>query len=151
MLLDVFLVQRAEDDHAIQAVDELRPEDALERIRAASCASLRMRPVLPLTSSRWNGKAERGLALDHIRADVGGHDDDRIAEIDFAAAGIGEVAFFHDLQQHVMRFGMGLFDLVKDDDRVRPAAQGFGQLAGFFVADISGRRAHQAADACAVP
>ncbi len=33
-----------------------------------------------------------------------------------------QVPFFHDLQQHVVRFGMGLLDLVEDDDRVRPAA-----------------------------
>ena len=63
--------------------------------------------------------------------------------------GIREMPFFHDLQQHVVRFRMGLFDLVEDDDRIRPAAQGFGQLPGFFVAHIAGRRAHQAADGMA--
>ena len=55
------------------------------------------------------------------------------------------MAFLHDLQEHVVQFGMGLFDLIKDNDRVRAAAQGFGQLAGILVADISGRRTHQAA------
>ena len=60
--------------------------------------------------------------------------------------GIREMPFFHDLQQHVVRFGVGLLDLVKDHDRVRAAADGLGQLAGFFIADVSGRRAYQAAD-----
>ena len=45
-----------------------------------------------------------------------------------------------------MCFGMRLFDLIKDDNRVRPAAQGFGQLSGFFVTHISWGRTHQAAD-----
>ena len=91
-------------------------------------------------------EAKPGLALDQVRADVGGHDDDRVAEVDLVALGIREMAFFHDLQQHVVRFRMGLLDFVKDDDRVRAAADGFGQLAGFFVADVARRRANQAAD-----
>ncbi len=40
---------------------------------------------------------------------------------------------------------MGLLDLVEDHDRVRAAAQGFGQLAGVVVADVAGRGADQAA------
>ncbi len=38
---------------------------------------------------------------------------------------------------------MRLFDLIKDDDRVWAAAQGFGQLTSILVAHISGRCAHQ--------
>jgi hypothetical protein len=56
---------------------------------------------------------------------------------------IAEVTFFHDLQQHVVDFGMRLFDLIEDDDGVRAAAQGFGQLTCIFVADVSGRGADQ--------
>ena len=44
---------------------------------------------------------------------------------------------------------MRLLDLVEDHDGIRAAAQGFGELPGIFVADISGRRAHQAADGMA--
>ena len=94
-------------------------------------------------------KAQRALALDHVGADVGGHDDDGVAEIHFVTAGIGEMAFFHDLQQHVVRLGMGLLDFVENDDRVRAAAQRFGELPGFFEANVAGRRAHQAADGVA--
>ena len=64
-------------------------------------------------------------------------------------AGIGELSFFHDLQQHVVRFGMSFFDLIKDDDGVRAAADGFGELAGFFKADIARRRTYQPADVVA--
>ena len=45
-----------------------------------------------------------------------------------------------------VRFGVGLFDLIEDDDRIRMAADGLGELAGLFVADVAGRSAHQAAD-----
>ena len=59
---------------------------------------------------------------------------------------IGQAAVIQDLQQGVPHFRVGFFDLVKQDHPVGPAADGFGQLAAFFVADISGRRAKQAGD-----
>ena len=39
--------------------------------------------------------------------------------------------------------GVRLFHLVEEHDRVRAAADGLGQLAAFFIADISGRRTDQ--------
>ncbi len=41
---------------------------------------------------------------------------------------------------------VGLFDFVEQHHRVGPAADGFGQLAAFLVADVAGRRADQARD-----
>ena len=41
---------------------------------------------------------------------------------------------------------MGLFDLVEEDDRVGLAAHRLGELAALLVADVSRRRADQAAD-----
>ena len=38
------------------------------------------------------GEAELRLAPDQLRADVGGHDDDGVAEVHLAAAGIGQMA-----------------------------------------------------------
>ena len=62
------------------------------------------------------------------------------------AEAVGQAAFFHHLQQHVEHVGMGLFDFVEQHDRVRPAADLFGELATFFVADVARRSADQAAD-----
>ena len=39
---------------------------------------------------------------------------------------------------------MSLFHFVKEDDGVGFAADGFGQLAAFLIADVSGRRSDQA-------
>ena len=39
---------------------------------------------------------------------------------------------------------MGLFDFVEEDDAVGTAADGFGQLAAFIVADVSRRRPDEA-------
>ena len=42
--------------------------------------------------------------------------------------------------------GVGLLDLVEQDDRVGPAAHRLGQLAALLVADVAGRRADQPRD-----
>ena len=39
--------------------------------------------------------------------------------------------------------GCAFFNLVEQDDAVRAAADGLGQLAAFFIADVSGRRTDQ--------
>ena len=49
-----------------------------------------------------------------------------------------------------MGFRVRLFDFVEYNDRIRPAAQRFGQLPGVFIADISGRGTHQPADGMAL-
>ena len=49
-------------------------------------------------------------------------------------------------KQHVENVVVRLFDLVEEQHAVRPAAHGFGELAAFFVADITGRRADQPRD-----
>ena len=41
---------------------------------------------------------------------------------------------------------MRLFDLVEQEDRVRPAPDGLGEAAAFFVSDVAGRRADEARD-----
>src|SRR5205085_3867818 len=69
-----------------------------------------------------------------------GHDDDRVLEIDHAPLAVGQPAVIEDLQHHVEDIVMGLLDLVKQDDAVRLAAHGLGQLAALFVADVAGRR-----------
>ena len=56
---------------------------------------------------------------------------------------IGQFAFLEDLQKHIPDIGMRFLDFIKEDDRVRFAADLFGQLAALFVADVSGRRTNQ--------
>ena len=80
------------------------------------------------------------------RADVGGHDDHRVAEVDRAALAVGQAPVVEDLQEHVEDLGVRLLDLVEEDDGVRPAADGLGELAALLVADVAGRRADEAGD-----
>ena len=78
------------------------------------------------------------------RADVRGHDQHRVAEVDRAALAVGEAPVVEHLQEDVEDLGVRLLDLVEQDDRVRPPAHGLGELAALVVADVAGRRADQA-------
>jgi hypothetical protein len=76
-----------EDDRRIDPVEELGPEHLLE-LRHYLFAHL---VVVALTLGVRIGlhrKAEIHLARDLLRADVRGHDDDRVAEIDLTALGV---------------------------------------------------------------
>jgi len=87
--------------------------------------------------------AARGL-LDEVGADVRRHDDDGVAEVDRAALAVGEPPVVEHLQESVEDVGVGLLDLVEEDDRVWPPAHGLGQLAALVVADVARGRADQA-------
>src|SRR5690606_41996408 len=54
--------------------------------------------------------------------------DDRIAKIDLAPQAIGQATILKHLQQKLDDIRMGFFDFVKQDHRIRLAADGFGQL-----------------------
>jgi hypothetical protein len=72
------------------------------------------------------------------RAEVRGHDDERVPEVDLVAERVGEDAVLEDLQQQVRQVGMRLLDLVEKDDRVRIPPDALGQLTAFLVTDVAG-------------
>ena len=51
-----------------------------------------------------------------------------------------------DLKEDVEHVSVGFLDFVEEDDGVRTSTDGFGQLAAFFVADVSGRGTDQSTD-----
>ena len=57
-----------------------------------------------------------------LRADVGSHDDHRIAEIHRPALAIGDAAVIENLQQHVEHIRVRLFNLVEKNHAIRLAA-----------------------------
>ena len=74
----------------------------------------------------------------------------RVAEVDPAALGVGQVPVLEDLEQDVEDLGVRLLDLVEQDHGVALAPHGLGQLAALVEADVAGRRADQAADVVAL-
>ena len=84
------------------------------------------------------------LELDDVlAADVRGHDQDGVAEVDRPPLAVGQPAVVEDLEQHVEDVRVRLLDLVEEHDAVGAAAHGLGELAALLVADVAGRRADQ--------
>src|SRR5919199_2770319 len=140
-LADLLAAERSEHDRGVDTVEELGPEELLH---------LRQHLFLHLVVLLLRGllalglvEAQARLAADQLRARVGRHDDDRVAEIDLAPLGVGQPPVVHDLEQDVEDLGVGLLDLVQQDHRVRLAAHGLGQLAALLVADVARRRTDQ--------
>ena len=135
---DLFLRQLVEDDHLVDAVEQLGPEDLLQ---------LAHDPVLHVVVGQAalvaDREAERLVLRDLRGADVRRHDHDRVAEVDLAALGVGQLPVLQDLEQDVEHVRMGLLDLVEQEHRVRLAAHGLGELAALVVADVARRRADE--------
>ena len=83
------------------------------------------------------------ILLNDLCPHVGGHDDNRIAEIDRTPLVIGKPSVVEHLQQDVEHVGMRLLDLIEQHDRIRLAPHSLGQLSALVVTDISRRRTDQ--------
>src|SRR5205823_13458066 len=77
------------------------------------------------------------------RADVRGHDDDRVLEIEGIVEIVSELTIFKDLQQDVEDIRMRLLDFVEQHYRVRSALHALGNLSALFVAYVPRRRPDQ--------
>ena len=131
------LGQRAEDDQLIQPPDQLRPEP-LFRLFNGLCRLLFEHGLAARRKAQ-----RRVLPRQKARAQIGRQQHDGVAEIRLAAHGIGELAILQNLQQDVLDVRVCLFDLVKQHDAVRTAADGLGQLPALIVAKIARRRTQQ--------
>ena len=112
--------ERLEDHHVVEAVDELRLEVTLHSLhhllRGATCPQ------------------------------VGGQDNDGVAEVHSPPLAVGEPTFVEHLQQHVEHLGVRLLHLVEQDHGVGTTAHGLRQLTTLIVANISGRGTDEARD-----
>ena len=133
---DLRLAQLVEDDHLVDAVQELGAEAPLELLHHAF--------LHLLVGDRLARRAEPDRRLAQIGgAEVRRHDDHGVLEVDRAALGVGQAPVLQDLEEGVEDVGVGLLDLVEQHDRERLAAHGLGELAALLVADVARGRAHQ--------
>ena len=112
--------------------------DAPEKLRRKMLPQAAQSSVLRL---RAEAEAPAGA-----RAEVRGHHEHRVAEVDAPPAGIRQESVLHDLQQQAADVRVRLFQLVEQHKTVGPAAHTFGQLAALVVADVARRRADKARD-----
>ena len=71
-------------------------------------------------------EAEAGLIPDQIGADITGHNENDVLEIDVSSEVVGEPALFHNLQQHIVDIRMRLFDFIEQQHRIRPTSYPLG-------------------------
>ena len=107
------IVKRLERDDSVQTVAELRAEELFDFLHVVTGMVLLREP--------------HGGARHLLRAGIGGHHNDDVAEIGLAAVVVRERAVVHHLQQQVEHVLVRLFDLVEQQHRVRMFGNGFGQ------------------------
>src|SRR6202171_497743 len=127
---DHVMVERGERNRRIEAVAELRREHALDRLELVARLLVLREP------DRVPGQ--------HVRARVGGHDDDDVAEVRLAPVVVGQRAVIHHLQQDIEDVRMRLLDLVEQKHAVRVLGDLLGELSTLVEADVARRRADQA-------
>ena len=137
----LFAAQRVEVDDVVDAVDEFGCEGFLETLLDDVALHLRL---LGLAGGGVETHAHAEV-LQLAAADVGGHDDDGVAEVDLAADAVGELSVVEHLEQHVEHVGVCLLNLVEQHDAIGFAAYTLGELAALLVAHISRRRSDEAA------
>ncbi len=99
-------------------------------------------------AERFLPEAERlFVTLEALRAEVRGHDDDRVRKINLLAAAVRHPAFVECLKEDVHQIRRRLFDLIEQQDRVRIVAKLLGQNAAAFRSDDAARHADQLFDA----
>ena len=133
-LSDIFVGQLVEDYDLVDTVEEFRPERCLERIGNGLLHSL------IILGGFVCAESERIVcSRDSGSADVGGHDDDGILEVDLSALGIGKMPVLKYLKKDIEHVGMRLLDLIEKHYRIRMTAYLLGKLSAFLVSDVSGR------------
>ena len=80
------------------------------------------------------------LSLYVLAAEVGGHNDDGVLEVDGAALVVGEASVVEHLQEDVEDVGVSLLYLVEEHYGVGFAAHSLGELTALVVAYVSWRR-----------
>src|SRR5690606_10050128 len=99
---------------------------------------------LILASRRARETDTRSEVFQIAHTNVGGHDDNRISEVDPSSESIGQNAVIEYLQQNIEYVRVGFFDFVKQHHGVRLASHFLSKLAAFLVSDVSGRCPYQA-------
>ena len=84
---NLFLGELLEHDNLVDTVQELRSEGFLHRVHNEIFDLLVLVGVLSFLSLLLEAERQRGL-VDELRTDVGGHDDDRILEVDRASLAV---------------------------------------------------------------
>ena len=128
----MFHSQAVEQDDLVQPVEEFGTEMSAHHVHHLRFDIFHLLIV---------GHAGKVLA-----AEVGGEDDQRVAEVHDPALPVGQTTIVEHLQQNVEDIAVGFLDFVEQHHLIGPAPDSLGEDAAFFIAHIAGRRADQTGD-----
>ena len=97
----------------VDPVQELGPEGVLQLAQHLLLHALVVRRRLGGLVWRAGAEPDARVLLQQLGADVAGHDDDRVAEVDPTALGIRQMPVLQDLEQDVEHLGVRLLDLIE--------------------------------------
>ena len=78
-------------------------------------------------------------AHDDLSPDIGGEKDQRVLEVDAPPRAVLHHALVEHLEEDLMHVGMGLLDLVEQNDAVGAPPHRLRQAPALAIADIAGR------------
>lgn len=118
---DGFPAEGLEGNDIIDTIDELGRELLLQGLEQHTIGLLLVHGSA--------GKTDTGTELLELAcADIGGEDDDGIAEIDVASLAVGESSFIQHLEEDIEDIGMRFLDLIEEDDGVGFSFDCFGEF-----------------------
>ena len=138
-LEDLLLGEGVEDNDLVNAIEQFGAEHIAQGREHAVAHLLVMLGALLFGPIRLRRS-------DELAADVRGHDQNRVVEVHDPPGIVGEPAILQDLQQDVEHIGVGLLDLVEQDNPIGPATHRLGELAPLLVADVPRGRADETRD-----
>ena len=138
-MLEIFSGELPEDDDLVESSEELGLEESLDLLGQPFLHLVVAGVIILFPEPEWFGKDRAGSG-------VGRHDQHDVLEVDLATEAVCQVAFLHDLQQHVVDIQVRLLDFVQQHDRIGSPPDLLGQLPTLFVADISRGGPDQPAD-----
>ncbi|MNI41157.1 hypothetical protein D3C73_954020 [compost metagenome] len=118
--------------------------EAGEQRRLEVLAQQRSQPFVQVAVAGFGLFAQTVLQL--IAAEVGGHQDDSVAEIDFASFAITHEAAVEHLVKQVEHVAVGLFHFIQQHHAIGPLAHRFGEHAALAVTDVARWRTFELAD-----
>src|SRR5207302_1666348 len=129
--LQILARETVKDDDLINAIEELGAEVVLQLV-----LDLHLDLDVGAAVNRVGTTRLAEHSLDDFAADVAGHGDNGVAEIDRAAVAIGQATFIENLQQDIEDVAVGLFDLVQQNHAIGTAMDSLRQAAAFLIADV---------------
>ena len=138
----MLLIQLVEYNNLINSVEEFRLEHPFYFLHNPI-----LHEFIPFSRIIVGCKAQPFRRHNIFCPCIGCHNNYRIFKINLSALGIRNVSIIQNLKKNVKHIRMRLLHLIKQDNRIRIAANLFAELSALLIAHISWGRTNHLGDA----